>query len=37
MNGFIDTLGMKPVISSVNLRTTSDNLEDIYMEMKCSL
>ncbi len=33
MNGFIDTLGMKPVISSINLRTTSDNLEDIYMEM----
>lgn len=33
MRGFIDKLGMKSVISSINLQTTSDNLEDIYMEM----
>lgn len=33
MKGFIDKLGMKSVISTVNLDTTSDNLEDIYMEM----
>lgn len=33
MKGFIDKLGMRPVISTINLQTTSDNLEDIYMEM----
>ena len=33
MKGFIDKLGMRPVISSINIQTTSDNLEDIYMEM----
>ena len=33
MKGFIDKLGMKSVISNINLQTTSDNLEDIYMEM----
>lgn len=33
MKGFIDKLGMQSIISSINLKTTSDNLEDIYMEM----
>lgn len=33
MSGFIDKLGMRDLISSVNLHTDSDNLEDIYMEM----
>lgn len=33
MKGFIDKLGMKSVISNINLQTSSDNLEDIYMEM----
>lgn len=33
MAGFIDTLGMSDLIASCNLNTTSDNLEDIYMEL----
>ncbi len=33
MAGFIDKLGMSDVIKNCNLTTTSDNLEDIYMEM----
>lgn len=33
MKGFIDKLGMRPIISQINLQTTGDNLEDIYMEM----
>lgn len=33
MKGFIDKLGMRSVISSINLNTMSNNLEDIYMEM----
>lgn len=33
MKGFIEKLGMKSIISDVRLNTTSDNLEDIYMEM----
>ena len=33
MAGFIDKLGMGDVIRNCNLSTTSDNLEDIYMEM----
>jgi len=33
MKGFIERLGLQSIISSVDLQTTSDNLEDIYMEM----
>jgi len=33
MNGFIDKLGFRPIINKVSLRTKSDNLEDIYMEL----
>ncbi len=33
MAGFIDKLGMRDIISSVHLRTKSDNLEDIYSEL----
>ena len=33
MKGFIEELGMESIISNIDLETTSDNLEDIYMEM----
>ena len=33
MNGFIGRLGLSDVISSANVKTLSDNLEDIYMEL----
>lgn len=33
MKGFIAKLEMQDIIATVNLKTTSDNLEDIYMEM----
>ncbi|HBZ53082.1 MAG TPA: hypothetical protein DEO82_04850, partial [Eubacterium sp.] len=33
MTGFVDKLGMRDIISGCNLKTNSDNLEDIYMEM----
>jgi hypothetical protein len=33
MSGFIDKLGLNKVISKVSIRTKSDNLEDIYMEL----
>jgi len=33
MDGFIDALEMRAVIDSVNLKTTSTNLEDIYTEL----
>jgi len=33
MKGFIEKLGLKSIISDIHLNTTSDNLEDIYMEM----
>jgi len=33
MNGFIDNLGLRDVISSIELNTDSDNLEDIYSEL----
>lgn len=33
MNGFIDELGLNDIVSKVNIRTKSDNLEDIYMEL----
>ena len=33
MNGFIDKLGMREVLGSVDLKTKSENLEDIYSEM----
>jgi hypothetical protein len=33
MDGFLEKLGMKEIISSVGLKTESDNLEDIYSEL----
>lgn len=33
MNGFIETLGLSDIISKISLKTKSDNLEDIYMEL----
>jgi len=33
MAGFIDRLGMRNLLQSVNLKTQSDNLEDIYSEL----
>jgi hypothetical protein len=33
MDNFIENLGMTDIISSVNLKTTSKNLEDIYSEL----
>jgi hypothetical protein len=33
MRGFIEKLGMKDIIDSVDLLTESDNLEDIYSEL----
>lgn len=33
MKGYINKLGLESVISDIDLDTTSDNLEDIYMEM----
>lgn len=33
MNGFIDKLGMRELITDVELETDSDNLEDIYSEI----
>lgn len=33
MSGFIGKLGLSSVISKVDIRTSSDNLEDIYMEL----
>lgn len=33
MWGFIDKLEMRDIIDSVNLKTTSENLEDIYSEL----
>lgn len=33
MSGFIKKLGLDSIISSIDIKTTSDNLEDIYMEM----
>lgn len=33
MSGFIDKLGLSNIISRVDIHTTSDNLEDIYMEL----
>ena len=33
MEGFIDKLGLSKVISNVNLKTTSENLEAIYSEL----
>lgn len=33
MRGFIDKLGLSDVLKSVSLKTQSDNLEDIYMEL----
>ena len=33
MNGFIEKLGLNNIISDLTLDTTSDNLEDIYMEI----
>lgn len=33
MNGFIDALGLSDVLAPITLHTTSNNLEDIYMEL----
>lgn len=33
MSGFIDKLGLSSIISKVDIHTSSDNLEDIYMEL----
>jgi len=33
MNGFIEKLGLEVILSKVSIHTTSDNLEDIYMEL----
>jgi hypothetical protein len=33
MDGFIDKLGMRSIIENVNLKTSSENLEDIYSEL----
>lgn len=33
MSGFIDKLGLSSIISKVRLNTSSNNLEDIYMEL----
>ncbi|MGC5814321.1 hypothetical protein [Clostridium perfringens] len=33
MNGFIEKLGMTDILANANLRTTSENLEDIYSEL----
>lgn len=33
MRGFIDKLGLSDVLKLVSLKTQSDNLEDIYMEL----
>lgn len=36
MSGFIEKLNMKDILSGANLKTTSDNLEDIYSELSSS-
>lgn len=33
MNGFIEKLGLQSILSKVEIHTTSENLEDIYMEL----
>ncbi len=33
MDGFIDNLGMRDVLKEINLKTKSDNLEDIFSEL----
>lgn len=33
MSGFIEKLGLSDIISKVVIKTKSDNLEDIYMEL----
>lgn len=33
MSGFIDKLGLSNILSRVDIHTSSDNLEDIYMEL----
>ena len=33
MSGFIEKLGLSSIISKVDIHTSSDNLEDIYMEL----
>ena len=33
MSGFIDKLGLSSILSRVHINTSSDNLEDIYMEL----
>lgn len=33
MSGFIDTLDLSDVLADISLKTSSDNLEEIYMEL----
>lgn len=33
MNGFIDNLGLRDILKTVDIETTSENLEDIYSEL----
>ena len=33
MSGFIDKLGLSDIISTISIKTKSDNLEDVYMEL----
>lgn len=33
MSGFIEKLGLNDILNSITLKTQSDNLEDIYMEL----
>ncbi|MBD5452095.1 MAG: hypothetical protein HDR25_05595 [Lachnospiraceae bacterium] len=34
MQGFIDNLGLRPILNEVEIKTTSDNLEEIFSELK---
>lgn len=34
MQGFIDNLGLRPILNDVEIKTTSDNLEEIFSELK---
>jgi len=36
MQGFIDSLGLRRLLNGISLRTTSDNIEDIYSELAAS-
>lgn len=34
MKGFIEAFGLEKILEKVTINTTSDNLEDIYMELE---